>query len=103
MATHEANRSLGGMIQNHHVERDMDMAEAEEASCAAGQRTRRTTRVSFMVASEQWERHTEWKKTEERELGASKRTGRLEETDGASSEASAVQGDSAAPTYRQDG
>jgi len=62
MATHKANGSLGGMIQNPHVEREMDMAKAEEASCAAGQRTGRTTRVSFMVASEQWERHQNGKR-----------------------------------------
>jgi len=34
----------------------MDMAEAGEGSGAAGQGSGNTTRVSFMAASEQWDR-----------------------------------------------
>jgi len=56
MATHEGNSLIGGTFAKPPVERDMDMAEAGEASGAAGQRSEKTTYVSFMAASEQWER-----------------------------------------------
>ena len=55
MATQEGNSLIGGTIEKPPVERGMNMAEAEESSGAAVQRSRKTTRVSFAAASEQWE------------------------------------------------
>lgn len=43
------------MIKKPPTERDRDMAKAGEASGAAGQRSEKTTIVSFMAASAQWE------------------------------------------------
>jgi hypothetical protein len=57
MATQEGNSPIGGMSEEPPVERDMAMAEAGDARGAAGQRTGKTTRVSFVAASEQWERN----------------------------------------------
>jgi hypothetical protein len=40
----------------------MDVAEAREGSGAAGQRAGKMTRVSFVAASEQWERNKNGKR-----------------------------------------
>jgi len=55
MATPVGNRLIGGMIENPPVERDMDMADAGEVNGMADQRSGKTTCMSFMVASEQWQ------------------------------------------------
>jgi len=55
MVTQEVNSATGGMIEKPPVERDMDMAEAGEASREAGEWSGKTTRVSFLDPSEQWE------------------------------------------------
>ena len=55
MATLKGNSPIEGMCEEHLIERDMDMAEAGEASCAAGQRVQKTTPVFFMAASKQLE------------------------------------------------
>jgi hypothetical protein len=54
MATQEGNSLIGGMSEEPPVERDMDMAEAGEASGADGQRAGKTAGVSFVAANEQW-------------------------------------------------
>jgi len=51
MATQEGGSPIGGMIEKTPIERDMDMAEAEVASGAAGKILEKTTCVSFMAAS----------------------------------------------------
>jgi len=51
MATEVGNSLIGGTIENPPVEGDLDMAEAGEASAAAGQTLGKTTLVSFMAAS----------------------------------------------------
>jgi len=43
------------MSEEPSVERDMDMAESEEASGTAAQGVGKTTRVFIMAASEPWE------------------------------------------------
>jgi len=52
MVNKEGNIPTGDMIKEPTVERDMHMAEAGEASGAAGQRLGKTTCVSFVAASE---------------------------------------------------
>jgi len=56
------NSFNGGTIDKPPVERDMDMAEAGQGSGAAGQRLGKPTRVSFMAASDQWERNKNGKR-----------------------------------------
>jgi len=46
MATQEGESPIGGMIGKAPIERDMDMAEAGEASVAAGAMSGKTTHVS---------------------------------------------------------
>jgi len=53
MANEEGQSCLRGMIEKPPIQRDMDMAEAEEAGGVVEAMTRKTTRVSFMDASEQ--------------------------------------------------
>jgi len=57
MATQEVNGATAGMIYKALVERDMDIAEAGEASGDAGRMSGKTTRVTLVAESEQWERN----------------------------------------------
>lgn len=55
MATEEVNSHIIGTMKNPVIERDVHMAEAADASSAAGPRFRETSRVFFMATSRQWE------------------------------------------------
>jgi len=57
MVPQEGGSPIGGMIGESPIERDMDVAEAAETSGMAGEMSGETTRVTFMAASEQWERN----------------------------------------------
>jgi len=62
MATQEGRSPTGGMIGKSPIERDMNMAETEEASAIAGEVWGKTTCVTFMAASNQWERNKNGKR-----------------------------------------
>ena len=61
MVTQEGDRLIGETIEKPPVDRDMDMAEAGEASGAAVQWSGKSTRMSFVAVSEQWEHNTNGK------------------------------------------
>jgi hypothetical protein len=62
MATQGGNSPIGGMSEEPLVERDMDKVEAGEGRGVAGPRAGTTTCVSFMAATEQWERNMNGKR-----------------------------------------
>jgi len=62
MATQEGNGLIGGLIEKPPVQRDIDMAEAVEASGAAVQRSEKTIRVILAAGREQCEHNMNGKR-----------------------------------------
>jgi hypothetical protein len=62
MATQEGGSPIGGTIGKSPIERDMNMAEAGEASGMTGDVSGETTRVTFTAANEQWDRNKNGKR-----------------------------------------